>query len=513
MSRVTARQEPNELMLRDILDLCRRQRMLIILVVLVCLCVGIVQAMLSTPIYRATVEIMVEARTPNSPLPDVSDPLYQVTTQAPAALDVVTQIELLQSQLILNQAARPAELPIDRSGRTYPGIAQITAESRTQTGVLYVNIDSAVPQYAANIARVLPGVFNDFMKKRRQEQVDSAINYLKGQQTKEADRVKAAEVALDTFRRDHEVSDIDIERQMKAEKVSRSDIEKVVAQRDLYAAKARLDAAIAARRALPEFQDSTTTRSNTEAIELQRKVVNDLTAQREQLLTRYQPTSQAMQKVDAELKKQTDFLNNMPREVVIKQKTRNPLIDSYDTNVSEARLALQAAEAASVRMGAWSTDNARGMKVYSLILSQQKSLQRDLDEAQSALNLVNRNLADLQVRAQSIKEAAVALSDPDQGGLIMVKPNWAKNLALAILVGLALAFALAVIRDRAADRVVSVAETDQLVGALPLGYIPSLPRKTVQSLLPAEPIEASVDLSLGWSSTTGFPSRIARQRA
>jgi polysaccharide biosynthesis transport protein len=489
MSRVTTRQEPNELMLRDILDLLRRQKLLIAAVMIVCIGGAVVQALVSVPVFRSSVQIMVEGRTPNSPQPDLYDPLNQVTTQAPSNSDIVTQMELLQSEVIVGQAFREAGLEtVNPEVDSF--VAGVTVEPIGQTNVLRVNVDSPTPSYCTRIATVLPQVFTNYVQRRRQAQVDGAIEFLRVRRGEERKRLDNAEKAMERFRQQEGVLDIDIERQMRADKSNRSDMEKVVAERDLYAAKARLDAAISARRALPPTQFATTTRSNTEAIEAQKKIVSDLVAQREQLLTRYLPSSQAMQKVDAELRKQRDYLNGIPKELVIKQEARNPLIDSYDTQVAEARLALQASQAAAIRMGVWSSTTSRGMAVYSKTLKDQREIQRAVDDAQSALNLVNRNLADLEVRAKSVREAAVTLSSPSRP--MQVKPNWVKSLALAILVGLALAFAMAVIRDRAADRVVSVAETDQLVGALPLGYIPALPRRMVQSLAPTAPMDPDV---------------------
>ena len=46
----------------------------------------------------------------------------------------------------------------------------------------------------------------------------------------------------------------------------------------------KLDAAMSARRALPMFQESVSTKSNTEAIEAQKKVVADVTEQVKKLM-------------------------------------------------------------------------------------------------------------------------------------------------------------------------------------------------------------------------------------
>jgi capsular exopolysaccharide synthesis family protein len=618
MSRVI-RQEPNDISLRDVFDLFRRQKVLIWGCLALAVVVAAVYCSVTPPIYRSNVKLLVEGRTQTNPEPAFGDPLNQVTSDAPPAYDLPTIIEMFQSgvkdqvdrdliefstgahgcqildvetaaarardleqmpqsdrvraqksRIVLdndlpampddlagfiedlrkfqlaggldylathftetqtekdqgqtkdksdgkpkepvtklgefisrthvNQVTLPITLAAPLTSRDQPAIpVLITAEQVGPTNVLQVNADSPDKRLSILYASLVQQGFSEYLYYARQKQVQAARSDMEANLAQLETQLKEAQGRLVAYQNKNNTMEADIERQVRTENTTRSEVESEVSQKELEASKQRLDAAIAARSALNPSQDSVSTKSNTENIEAQKKVIADLVAQRETLLAVYQPASKEVKKIDAQIAKETDFLNHMPKDLKVVQKIRNPMIDTYDAQVTQAKMEYQAAIAGAANMGKWAKSKQTELHDFNTSLNEQLALQRDVDDAQASVTELKKNLAELIDRAKGVRDPAVVLQDATAAQ--QVKPNWPKNMALAILVGLVMGVALAVLRDRGSDRAVSVSEIDDLVGALPLGYIPALPRKTLQSITPNGSIDVDVKALPGRTMT------------
>lgn len=509
MSRVT-RYESNDTMMRDILDLLRRQRALVFWVMVLCLVAAGVVGAFTHPVYRSQVELLVEGRTQNNPEPGLGDPLNQVTTEAPPAYDMGTIVEMLESQSVVSRTyaeafndAYKADGPVRLKEATLKHdesvLPSVYVEQVGPTNILIASIESTDWKLCQPTAARLSDALGGFLSDIRLNQLAGARNQMAKSLIRERQYLAAAEWDMATFEKDKSVMDAEVERPVRAESASRADVERAMAERDYQAALKKLSAAMAARAALPPYQDSVSTNSNTANIEAQKKVIADLVAQREPLAAIYQPTSTEIRKLDAQIQKETDYLNSMPKNLVVKTRIRNPLIDTFDTQIAQAQMELKAADAAAIDVGAWANAKTKGLKDYSNTLARQAKLQRRIEDEQNRVTMLEKNLAELRARAADVRAPAQTLGSADTPK--QIKPNWIRNFALAILVGIALSLSLAVVRDRGGDRVVSLGETDELLGALPLGYIPALPRKALQAITPSGSIDPEVKALPGKTMT------------
>ncbi len=102
----------NEITLHDILELLRRRKGTVIQTFLSVLIVCLVVTLLSKPVYRSTAQILVEGKGITLAQVNTEDPLGNLFLP-PTGHDVDTQIAVLQSRSLLNDAYQAAGLQPD----------------------------------------------------------------------------------------------------------------------------------------------------------------------------------------------------------------------------------------------------------------------------------------------------------------------------------------------------------------------------------------------------------------
>jgi len=462
----------NEVSLDEIISIIKRRKTIFYITLGVALILAFAINVLVPNTYRSSRRVMLEGRTQNNQQPLQNDPLSSVALTPTSSLDVQTQMELLGSITILTRAYEAAGVKFPAN---VDDAARVNVKQVAQTNAVEISVDAPSQDIAQKVAEVLPAEYGNYMKTSRQTEVTNALTFLQNRLAEEKSLLEGAETALRKFKVKHRVLDTTIELQKRAEKLTRIEQDKIAAERAVSGAQARLDRLLDERRVLPSTVDSTSIQSNAQQIDAQKKVVADLEAQRAQILTVYLPSSSAVKKIDQELRKQKDYLNSIPKTQVIVTKVRNPKIDEYDLRISEAKAALDDVVAQNTQTGASYQTELRSSEDYGPVLQEQAKLQRDVDQGIATVARLRNDVDNLSVLSKAVREPVIEMSPSTTAELVSPKP--VLNFSIAIFIGLFLSLIFAIVRDRTDGRVATTTQTDLLVGANALGYIPSIKRQ------------------------------------
>jgi len=466
----------NDVSLDELFSIIKRRKTILYITLGVALIVAFLVNILVPNTYRSSRRVLLEGRTQNNQQPLQGDPLSNVAVTPTSAMDVQTQMELLSSVTILSRAyvAAGVQFPVN-----VDDAARVIVKQVAQTNAVELSVDAPTEEIAEKIAAVLPAEYGNYMKTTRQSEITSALTFLENRLAEEKAKLEEAETALRKFKVQHRVSDTNLENQKRTQKIAQLEQDKINADRVLSGAQARVQRLINERRALPPTIDATSVQSNAAQIDAQKKVIADLEAQREQILTRYLPTSAAVQKIDQEIKKQKEYLASIPKTQVIVTQIRNPKIDEYDLRITEARAAVDDAMAQKMRVDMSHEAEVKRFEEYGPILQEQAKLQRDVEQGIATVARLTSDVDNLSVLSKAVREPVIEMTPSTKAELVSPKP--VLNFAIAIFVGLFLSLIFAILRDRTDSRVATTTQIDSLVGANALGYIPTIKRSELAS--------------------------------
>jgi capsular exopolysaccharide synthesis family protein len=166
---------PQELGLRDYLQIVRRRRNLIVIIVLVVVVPTVVLSLLKTPVYAGRAELLLQARTSES----LFDPNTGV--RADPVREMQNEIRILSSE------------PVRAAVRAKIGSAPaVSASPIGQTDLIEVTATSTDPQRAALVANTYASSYIDY---RRKQAVDDVLAASEQVQTKINDLQKQIDTA------------------------------------------------------------------------------------------------------------------------------------------------------------------------------------------------------------------------------------------------------------------------------------------------------------------------------
>src|SRR5690606_37352659 len=98
------------LSLRDFLNILRRRRAIAINTFILVVVMGIVLTLITTPRYSSSARILVEGKIQAVTISDTENPLGNLFIPR-SGHDVATQVQILRSPLVLNQAYKTTHIP------------------------------------------------------------------------------------------------------------------------------------------------------------------------------------------------------------------------------------------------------------------------------------------------------------------------------------------------------------------------------------------------------------------
>jgi len=470
-------ESPSEIGLRDYLEVLQRRKWIVIEVFIVLVGTVALGSFLQTPIYRATVALLVETEAPAfgrySELPLVATALQVSRIQS-----VETHKRLITRRPLLTAVIEA--LGLEASAKKLE--KQISVETFRDTDVFEIHVDDKDPVLAADIANSVADNYVLFNQEYRRESAKSAASFLEEQLAAVKEDLVQAEEEVEQYKRATGISDLDEETRQQIDVLGKLEGEQASAEANAQAASAQ-DRVIEEKLSEQEqFQLRASTEAPNPVIQDLETELARLETQRAGLLEEYVAESSQVRTVDAQIDKLKQQLSQQ-LETVLAASTRaaNPVRDELLADAARNRAA---AVAAHKRAEALSEAVRRAQARLGDIPATEKELARLLrakNVADRVYTLLLEKYQDVRV-AEAMSLSNVRLVEPAAIPESPIKPRKKLNIALACIFGLILGIMLASLIEYLDDTIKDPKEIDELLEIPVLGVIPHF-RKEEQILL------------------------------
>ncbi|MCC7435598.1 MAG: hypothetical protein IT363_13005 [Methanoregulaceae archaeon] len=460
------------LTLKNLLDVFRRHWFGMSVVFILCLIAGVVAYFVTPPMFRSRTMILVD-----SPVANLNDPVSEVTLPN-LATDLVTQSGVIQSERILYEAFRTAGVSIPE-GLT-PELLQrllprVSAEPVPGTSIIEINVDTGTAATAMRVAQIIPEVYLSYQRSSRQAEVVKATTFVEQRLKEQTDAYKKSQADLNDFKKKRTLVPLEQEGQARSMMVSSAQQALVEAQATVVGAKEKLANLLKELEKIPDSRRLASRVANMEMLEGQRAQIAQLVARREELLEVYLPDRPEVKQVDAQLEVARQRLEEIPKEADTTTDTRPQSFFQLEESLISARTDLKAAQARESEVRKWLAGLERDLKMYNDIAIRQDELVRAVEENRVLLESITKAYEELRLRRNSAREPVSVLmqaSNPSK-----ISPQTTRPMGAAVLVGLFLAVAFALLKDGLDEKVVSSSEAGHIAGLPLLGEARILPNR------------------------------------
>lgn len=462
--------EESALSLRDFLNILRRRRAIAINTFILVVVLGVVLTLITTPRYSSSARILVEGKIQAVTISDTENPLSNLFIPR-TGHDVATQVQILRSPLVLNEAYKATKIP--------PGAVSIDASVVPQTDLIDLTVTSTSKDHAENFAKALPEVYLQKVRDERMAEIRAALAFARRRMDEQRQRVVEAEAALAAFEKENGVIRTDTGEQIVAE-MSAAESALRQAESDLAAARGRLNALQAARSNVSRSLTTPVTSTNPEIAALKGRIA-ELQSQRAELLFLFKEGEDEVKKVDLQIKQLQQRLAKTPATITTESRAPNPALANLDSQITDTRVSLQAAEAAVAAAKVRTTQIEPELAKVSPLERSSARLQRDLQLARQSLDALTQNAEDLMLREQAAQAknnpvSVIAAATPAR----QISPRVARNIVTALLLGMLLACGMALLQHSLDDHVNDEDEARSLLDIPVLGVLPLVINDTLK---------------------------------
>ena len=460
--------ESSSLSLAGLAGVIRRQRVAFAAILIIALLCGVAAIKLVSPVYRSTTEILLEGRTQNDPGGPSQDIISEVSLPN-EDVSLATQIEVLESNKILLSAFTAAGVPLPRQDVEIEdtSLPVIRVDQLGATNALRISVDSTDPQLALKLAGTLPDVYLRYLRDTRQEQVDHALTFLKDRSQAGQQALQQAIAKLTAFKKARTLLPLSEEGVQRSHDAQQQADDLVRASSAYAAAQERLVALKESRANLPKTKSFTEVSVNSDQIAKEQDEIAKLESQRDALLATYLKNSPKVLEVQNQIDADKAYLKRIPkvRDVSSQNTPQDQL--SLDQKIADARAEVASTKAAFERISAAKATADDSLRKWSQIEPQQTALERDIESKKLEVTEVNKEINDLQLRRNSVKDPLKPLRAPTAPS--QIKPQATLYLLLSLILGLIVASGFSLTRDALQDRLVNVDEVFALTGVPVLG--------------------------------------------
>jgi len=468
---------------KELLEVMWRQKWVLATTICVALVLAVAFIFVVEPAYQCSMRIIVEGRSSaNQPYLNNRDPM--ATLALSPSDDVPTQIEQIQSRSILLEAlqsvvqADPSLRPKEDTDVT------VTARQIGATNGVEIFVTSPSRALSQQIAAQIPKTYRGIFQDRNSGQLQSGIAFLTKQIEIQQDALSIAEKDLEAFRKKNDLSASSTEAADRSGQSLMADRELNLARAEFEGSKKAYESLVAARKVLPARILSPSIEENVGQRQQVRDRLEQLEAKRQSLLELYTSDAREIKEADAEIEKTRTYLRNMPPTITDGRGIRNPLIDSYDQQVAQAKASMLASKARLEERTQFSIQAKRKLAEFSTAVSELSRLQRDIETKSANVNQLTEQLNSLKLFLNQVNEPIQVIQEPSEA--LQSRPNPPLYVAIALLVGSVLAGAIALAKERLEDRVSNLDQAFRISGVPALGYVPAV-ENSGRKLLPGGP--------------------------
>jgi len=467
----TSTPQASELSLRDYMDLLRRRKAIVIQTFMVVFVLGVAVTFMAKPVYRTSARILVEGRTYNVASYNADNPLVGLF-QPDSGHDILTQLEVLQGDRVLADAYKDGDVP--------PGSAHLEVRQVNGTDVIELLVESNTPTYAERLAKALPNTYLNYVTGNRKKEVNDAFNFATLRLKEENEKLTAAELAYERFKKSAGISNLDSERDARIQEQSEAAANVRLLEGSYANAQALAQKITEELKSLKRLTETPITTTNQAQIQKITTDIDALQVQKQGMIGLFKPEHPKMQAIDAQISELRRQLATAPKELTSVTKVPNPRIEAEtaklaDTNAQAAALQAQLGQA---RDRAEKAQAALGN--YSALERQQSQLTRDMEVHRGTVTLLLKSVEDLGLRQKATHDPVLVIAPAAPA--VQVAPKKLNNLVYASLGGLMLGLCFALLQEFLDDRINSPEDARRIVGTPALGYVPMIENEEARLL-------------------------------
>jgi capsular exopolysaccharide synthesis family protein len=441
----------------------QRRRQIVTQAFLVISCVSVVVTMLSKPVYEANAQMLVEAASSSISQVNNDDPIAGLT-ELSNPQSVSTQVQVLQSPTLLNEVCRETGVS--------PG--DISVAPVRDTNVIATTVDSNSASRAALAANTLLADYINEDVNRGVSEIQGAEQFVQSRSDDVQQQLTQSEAALEAFKAQHHVADLDQEQANKIGEVQTLQAALNQQQANISALTSQI---ATDRQLLAQMPGATVSKSevtNPTIADLSARI-GDLQTQRASLLQPggYGPDAPAVKVLDGQIQSLKSRLAKTPAFLPTVTSSPNQEIESVKSKMIELE-----SEQAAVMAEENSTSQQLSAEQKSLgnFASWETALQRldrqhDLYLAQ--FTMFQDKLADLAVREKS-HHATATIIDSARVPTAPIRPRRLIDILLGCCLGLFVGVCLALLQEQLDDRINSVDDAERLLALPSLGQVPAV---------------------------------------
>lgn len=440
----------SDLTFQDLLGIVKRQKWWILgsLLFFVLLAVGF--SLYQKPGYQSFAQLQLEgatqtgARLPRSGAIDViTEPVTQV--------DVLTQIQLLQSSNVFFPALRAVGIPIPQTDADIEKLPEVRVNQIGTTQIIALSVVAENPNTARRLTTALVESYREQRETEQRQQIERSLAFVTARLEDENQAMTKLQQELAAFRQSNNITDINNETQARLQQKQIAENQLAEAQGALVSAEQTYNSMLATYNSTPETRELVTVQTNREQIEMEKNELADLRTQREALLTVYLPEAPRIKQIDAQIAEQQRRVDNLEANATIRSNVFNSQRDIFAQDLMRARAQVEGARARVARAQAIVSQRTQELSSLAPLLAQLTTFARNMEDRQQSIQRLTATRDELQLRNNELK-TLVKVITPAQPAR-KIRPNWGINIGLGVLLGLLLGTLLGITVDIAQDKV------------------------------------------------------------
>jgi succinoglycan biosynthesis transport protein ExoP len=461
-------QMPKEPHLLDYLIILRKHQWLVLSFLLTVVTVATIATFKMKPVYVAAARVEVDREAQSiQPFPESNSYDEYVDTEN----YIETQTKILQSETLALQTiksmdlgrypefgGRPNTFIIPHAGVTSqrPAIlgsflGSLSIQRIKDSRLIEVRFEGQDPQLAAQIVN---GHLQNYIEANFRSKYDATLqasNWLSGELEELRIKVEKSEAAKIAYERENQIWTIDEKQNITTQKLS--DINKALtdAQTDLVQKQALYQIAKAG-----DVDQLPDVRNNTYLIDLLKRQ-SDLGEQYVDASAQFGPNYPKVQRITREKKEVDDAITRAKQNVEA----------SIETDYKTSRERVELLSAALEAQKGDANDMSEKLVQYHI-------LEHDAESNKQLYDGLQQKLKEAGITA-GLRSSNIRIVDPALVPTYPARPQKAKNIALAFLIGLVGGVGLAFLREYLDNTVKSPDDVERLAGLPSLAVVPSLP--------------------------------------
>ena len=458
------------LSLRDFMQILRRRKTVALLTFAAVVALVALNTFLTKPQYSSNASVLLEQSNNQPSVSDLS-PIFGKQ----ANMGVESQVQLLNSPLIINQVYQESQIP---PGKVSANISQVGQSSKID--IVGVSTD---PNYAHDFVAAVPKVYQDNRRRESAREATAELEFARKDLAQEAQKLDDIETRIAQFKDSNGLLDPNAEASAALDRAAKSKSDLAAARTQISSTRATINALERDLSNLPGSVDAPVTTTNPLIAQLKNDLA-DLKSERVKQSFFYKSNDDVIVQIDRQISDLQARIARTPPTVTNNSRSTNPAVESLRDRIATLRADLSASEATAQILAAQSAKLNGALGRYTNIQRQQAQLQREFDASQSAVKDGNEKVRQLSARERAMQAATTSITILEPGTpAVKVAPNPARNLILGIFVAALLACGAALLQDSLDDRVRDEDEARQMSGAPVLGHFPLLPVSDERQIL------------------------------